>query len=108
MSEEASAAAPEATPPAAAPAAAPAGEEAAAAPAAENGAAEGGTPEGEEAVTSSTLAPCVDLTSTHLKIDHFEMMHGLGEDKKVEGAPNFRQVSFSGRKILFFWKNINF
>ena len=79
--------------PAADPAAAPAPAEggaadAAAAPPAENGEGEAPPP----APVPCGVAPCVDLTSTHLKIDHFDMMHGLGEDKKLEGAPNFRQV----------------
>ena len=34
----------------------------------------------------------MDLTNYKLKIDHFDQMHSLGDDKKVEGAPNFRQV----------------
>ena len=34
--------------------------------------------------------PCVDLSDFRLKVDHFDKMHGLGEECKLEGAPNFR------------------
>jgi len=37
--------------------------------------------------------PCVDLSDFRLKVDHFDKMHGLGEDCKLDGAPNFRQVA---------------
>ena len=37
--------------------------------------------------------PCIDLTEYKLKIDHFDQMHVLDEEGKVEGAENFRQVS---------------
>lgn len=48
--------------------------------------------EGEEQVEEEVLTPaCIDLTEYKLKIDHFDQMHVLGEDK-VEGAQNFRQV----------------
>jgi hypothetical protein len=39
------------------------------------------------------LQPCVDLVTYRIKIDHFDQMHTLGDDVKVEGAPNFRKVS---------------
>jgi len=50
-------------------------------------------PEGEEQIEEEVLTPaCIDLTEYKLKIDHFDQMHVLGEDK-VEGAQNFRQVA---------------
>ena len=36
--------------------------------------------------------PCIDLTEYKLKIDHFDQMHVLEEEGKLEGAENFRQV----------------
>ena len=36
------------------------------------------------------LPPCVDLSDFRLKVDHFDKMHGLGEECKLDGAPNFR------------------
>lgn len=36
----------------------------------------------------------MDLTTYKLKVDHFEGIHGFGEEvEKIEGAPNFRQVA---------------
>jgi len=37
--------------------------------------------------------PCMDLSEYLLKIDHFDKMHVLKDEGKIEGAPNFRQVS---------------
>lgn len=37
--------------------------------------------------------PCMDLTDYKPKVDHFENIHGLSEQGKIDGAPNFRQVS---------------
>lgn len=49
--------------------------------------------EGEEQIEEEVLTPaCIDLTDYKLKIDHFDQMHVLGDDK-VEGAQNFRQVA---------------
>ncbi|CAB4062502.1 unnamed protein product [Lepeophtheirus salmonis] len=42
---------------------------------------------------SSITTPCVDLSHCKLKIDHFEKMHSLGDERKISGAPNFRKVS---------------
>ena len=36
----------------------------------------------------------MDLSEYLLKIDHFDKMHVLKDEGKIEGAPNFRQVSF--------------
>ena len=46
--------------------------------------------------------PCVDLTSTHLKIDHFDQMHVLGEEGKLSGAPNYRQVKSKFYQLTFY------
>lgn len=50
----------------------------------------------EEAPTEEAPGPeppCVDLSECHLKVDHFDQMHGLQDGQpKVEGAPNFRKV----------------
>ena len=35
----------------------------------------------------------MDLSEYLLKIDHFDKMHVLKDEGKIEGAPNFRQVS---------------
>jgi len=59
-------------------------------------AAEGEVPaEGEEVQEGEEELPpaCLDLTEYKIKIDHFDQMHVLGEEGKVEGAGNFRQVS---------------
>merc|ERR1711962_1876898 len=37
--------------------------------------------------------PCMDLSEYKLKIDHFDQMHVLPDETKVEGAENFRQVA---------------
>ena len=37
----------------------------------------------------------MDLSEYLLKIDHFDKMHVLKDEGKIEGAPNFRQVSIS-------------
>ena len=34
----------------------------------------------------------MDLSEYLLKIDHFDKMHVLKDEGKIEGAPNFRQV----------------
>ena len=34
----------------------------------------------------------MDLTDYKPKVDHFENIHGLPEEGKIEGAPNFRQI----------------
>ena len=34
-----------------------------------------------------------DLSECRLKIDHFDKMHVLTGDLKIEGAPNYRQVN---------------
>ena len=49
----------------------------------------------EEALTP----PCIDLSEYKLKIDHFDQMHVLGEEK-VDGAHNFRQVLFSAENPM--------
>ena len=36
---------------------------------------------------------CLDLSDYKLKIDHFDQMHVLNDESKVEGAENFRQVA---------------
>ena len=79
------------TPPAPAPApAAPAG-----ADPEEPGA---GAEEAEE--VAAPLAPaCMDLTEYKPKVDHFENIHTLAEEGKIEGAPNFRQVKSLHHKI---------
>ncbi len=35
----------------------------------------------------------MDLSDCRLKVDHFDQMHGLGEEMRLEGAPNFRQLT---------------
>jgi len=47
-------------------------------------------PEEEEEVLPP---PCLDLTDYLLKIDHFDKMHVLKDEGKIDGAPNFRQVN---------------
>jgi len=47
-------------------------------------------PDGEEEVLPP---PCLDLTEYLLKIDHFEKMHVLKDEGKIDGAPNWRQVN---------------
>jgi len=39
------------------------------------------------------IPPCADLSECRLKIDHFDKMHVLTGDLKIEGAPNYRQVA---------------
>ena len=36
----------------------------------------------------------MDLSEYLLKTDHFEKMHVLKDEGKVEGAPNWRQVDY--------------
>ena len=36
----------------------------------------------------------MDLSEYLLKTDHFEKMHVLKDEGKVEGAPNWRQVHY--------------
>ena len=36
----------------------------------------------------------LDLTDYLLKIDHFDKMHVLKDEGKIDGAPNFRQVKY--------------
>ena len=43
----------------------------------------------------------MDLSEYLLKIDHFDKMHVLKDEGKIEGAPNFRQVSFGSYWIDF-------
>jgi len=53
-------------------------------------------PEGEEpeVVEDELPPPCMDLTGFPLKHDMFEGMHMLDEKaEKIDGAPNFRQVT---------------
>jgi len=47
-------------------------------------------PEEEEEVLPP---PCLDLSDYLLKIDHFDKMHVLKDEGKIDGAPNFRQVN---------------
>merc|ERR1712121_192523 len=49
--------------------------------------------EGEETDQEQLKPPCIDLTDYKLKIDHFDQMHVLADETKVEGAENFRQVA---------------
>jgi len=35
---------------------------------------------------------CMDLNDYRPKVDHFENLHALGQEKVIIGAPNFRQV----------------
>ena len=41
----------------------------------------------------------MDLNDYKVKVDHFENIHTLPDDNKVEGAPNFRQVRHKGFPI---------
>ena len=43
----------------------------------------------------------MDLSEYLLKIDHFDKMHVLKDEGKIEGAPNFRQVSFGSYEKYF-------
>merc|ERR1719474_1661358 len=53
-----------------------------------------GEPTPEEKPEPQLPPPCMDLTGFPLKIDVFDAMHMLDEkQEKIEGAPNFRQVS---------------
>ena len=36
--------------------------------------------------------PGADLTDCQIKIDHFDKIHALSEEGKIDGAPNYRQV----------------
>ena len=48
-----------------------------------------------EPEAAKTLEPaCLDLTHYKPKVDHFENLHVLPAEEKVEGAPNFRQVRY--------------
>jgi len=49
--------------------------------------------EGQESEVEQLKPPCMDLTDYKLKIDHFDQMHVLADENKVEGAGNFRQVA---------------
>ena len=52
--------------------------------------------EAEQVEAVKPLEPaCLDLTDYKPKVDHFENIHVLTEEEKVEGAPNFRQVSYT-------------
>ena len=48
-----------------------------------------------EQVEAALEPACLDLTDYKPKVDHFENIHVLTEEEKVEGAPNFRQVSYT-------------
>jgi len=51
-------------------------------------------PEGEEVVAADPeIPPCADLTECQIKIDHFDKIHALSEEGKIDGAPNYRQVA---------------
>ena len=50
--------------------------------------------EAEPEVTKPLEPACLDLTAYKPKVDHFENIHVLPEEGKVEGAPNFRQVRY--------------
>jgi len=59
-------------------------------------AAEGAPAEGEEAQEEQAEElppPCIDLTEFKIKIDHFDQIHVLGQENKIDGAENFRQVA---------------
>ena len=52
--------------------------------------------EAEQEEAAKPLEPaCLDLTDYKPKVDHFENIHVLKEEENVEGAPNFRQVSYT-------------
>ena len=63
-------------------------------PAAEPGdAAPADQEEIKEEVAEEPLEPaCMDLTDYKPKVDHFENIHVLSDEGKIDGAPNFRQV----------------
>jgi len=48
-------------------------------------------PEGEE--EEKEEKPCMDISELFVKTEHFDQMHMLGPDGKVEGAANFRKVN---------------
>ena len=48
-----------------------------------------------EPEAAKTLEPaCLDLTDYKPKVDHFENIHVLPAEEKLDGAPNFRQVRY--------------
>merc|ERR1711970_237151 len=56
--------------------------------------AEGEEPaEDQEAEVEELKPACIDLTDYKLKIDHFDQMHVLSDESKLDGAENFRQVA---------------
>ena len=46
----------------------------------------------EEVEVKPLDPPCMDLTDYKPKVDHFDHIHALADQGKVDGAPNFRQV----------------
>ena len=51
------------------------------------------TGQDQESMPEVELEPaCMDLTDYKVKVDHFENIHTLPDENKVDGAPNFRQV----------------
>ena len=52
--------------------------------------------EAEQEEDAKPLEPaCLDLTDYKPKVDHFENIHVLTKEENIEGAPNFRQVSYT-------------
>ena len=52
----------------------------------------------EEEQAEELPPPCIDLTEFKIKIDHFDQIHVLGQENKIDGAENFRQVRKGDRK----------
>ena len=48
--------------------------------------------DGQESEEEQLKPPCIDLSDYKLKIDHFDQMHALTDENRLEGADNFRQV----------------
>ena len=46
----------------------------------------------EESEEEQLKPACIDLTDYKLKIDHFDQMHVLPDENRVDGSDNFRQV----------------
>jgi hypothetical protein len=46
----------------------------------------------QESEEEQLKPPCIDLSDYKLKIDHFDQMHVLTDENRLEGSDNFRQV----------------
>ncbi len=47
----------------------------------------------QESEEEQLKPPCIDLSDYKLKIDHFDQMHVLTDENRLEGSDNFRQVN---------------